>query len=205
MNLDLSCPQCERIDWVQSVPAAMSEGTHAGHSTGVHTGIGFSSDGLVPVIGTSSHEFSHSSALARSLAWRPTLPAGGRHALLGLVLSLFFVVMLAASCVAFAQDPPQGNSFQVLVSLIGLFLFPILLAIPIYALISGAFKRARRQARVHAGSSRAYGLWQNAYYCHRCGTVFWPLPAAPGVPHRVALTPNQFRWHVWSAGGYAKL
>ncbi|MGW5439646.1 hypothetical protein [Nocardia asteroides] len=143
--------------------------------------------------------------MATSLAWRPNLPAGGRHALLGLVLSFFFAIMLAASCVAFAQDPPHGNPLQILVSLIGLFLFPILLAIPIYALVSGAFKRARKQAKINAGSSRAYGLWQNAYYCHRCGTVFWPLPTALGVPHRVALTPNQFRWHVWSAGGYAKL
>ena len=205
VNLDLSCPQCERIDMVQSVPAAMSEGTHSGYSTSTHSGVGIAPGGLIPVIGASSREFSHSSELARSLAWRPMLPRGGRHTLLGVVLSFFFIWMFTIACVALAVDPPQGNPIRILASLIGLFLFPLVLAIPLGILASGALKRARRQARIHAGSGRAYNLWQNSFYCHRCGTAFWPQPTIPEVPHRVALTANQFRWHVWNAGGYAKL
>ncbi|MGC4989996.1 hypothetical protein [Nocardia salmonicida] len=205
MNLDLSCPQCERVDLVQSVPATMSEGTRSGYSTGMHSGVGIAPSGLVPVIGTSSQEFSHTTELARSLAWRPTVPVGGRHTFFGVVLSIFFLVMFAASCTAVSMEPPQGNPIEILVSLVGFFLFPIMLAIPLYFLISGAFKRARRQARIHAGSGVAYGLWQNSFYCHRCGTAFWPQRTFPEVPYRVALTPSQFRWHVWNAGGYAKL
>ncbi|WP_131817201.1 hypothetical protein [Nocardia salmonicida] len=205
VNLDLSCPLCEGIDMVQSVPAAMSEGTHSGYSTGVHSGVGIGSGGLVPAIGVSTHEFSHSSALARSLAWRPALATGGRHTLLGLVLSFFFVSAFALGCVATSIDPPDGDPIQILVSLIGLFVFPIVLSIPLFAIVAGAIKRARRAAKIAAGSPRARTVWQNAFYCHRCGTAFWPQPTFPEVPHRTALTLNQFRWHVWNAGGYANL
>lgn len=205
VNLDLTCPRCGRVDWVQSVPVAMSEGTHSGFSTGTHSGVGIGAGGLVPVIGTSTHEFSHTSDLARSLAWRPTLPAGGRHTLLGFVLSFFFIGMFAISCIALAEDPPQGNPIRFVVSLIGLFLFPIVLGIPLFLLAAGAFKRARRQGKIRAGGNRAFGLWQHAFFCHRCGTAFWPHSTVPEIPHRIALTPGQFRWHVWNAGGYAKL
>ncbi|MEV0768629.1 hypothetical protein [Nocardia salmonicida] len=183
----------------------MSEGTHSGYSTGTHAGVGIGTGGLIPVVGTSTHEFSHTSDLARSLAWRPALPTGGRHPLLVVILSFFFLGMFAMSCIAMAEDPPQGNPISVLVSLIGLFLFPIMLGIPLFLLAAGAFKRARRQAKIHAGSGRAFGVWQHAFFCHRCGTAFWPSPIVPDIPHRTALTPGQFRGHVWNAGGYARL
>ena len=78
MSLDLSCPHCDRADWVQSVPAAVSEGTHSGLSTGVHTGVGIGQGGIVPIVGTSTREVSYTSTLARSLALEPVLPTPGR-------------------------------------------------------------------------------------------------------------------------------
>lgn len=205
MNLDLSCPQCERIDWVQSVPAAMSDGTHSGYSTGVHTGIGIAPGGLVPVIGTSVHEYSHSSTLARSLAWQPVLPSAGPLSVLGSILLLFVMAMFALCSAALAENPLPGNPIRMMASLLGFYLFPLLLSIPVAAILTIAFQRARRNGRVQAGRSRARGVWSHGYYCHRCGVAYWPYPTAPGVPYRVALAPSQFRWHVWNTGGYAKL
>ncbi|MFD9547961.1 hypothetical protein ACFWBG_11300 [Nocardia salmonicida] len=205
MNLDLSCPQCERIDLVQSVPAAMSEGTHSGYSTGVHTGIGIAPGGLVPVVGTSTREFSHSSALARSLEWRPVLPSAGPLSALGTVLMFFVLIVFGLCSIGLTVDPLPSNPIRMMASLLGLYLFPIVLSIPVVAILTVAFKRARRNGKVDAGRNRARGVWSHAYYCHRCGVAYWPYPTEPGIPYRVALAPSQFRWHVWNTGGYAKL
>ncbi|MFD5179335.1 hypothetical protein ACFWM1_26245 [Nocardia sp. NPDC058379] len=205
MNLDLSCPQCERIDWVQSVPATMADGTHSGYSAGVHTGIGVGPGGLVPVVGTSIHEYRHSSTLARSLAWQPSLPSAGPLSVVsaGLLLVLAFVY---AMCIASLRiDPPRGNPAQVTGSLVGLFIVPVALSVPVVAIAILAFKRSSRNGKVQSGRNRAQGVWSHGYYCHRCGVAYWPYPTAPGIPYRVALAPSQFRWHVWNTGGYAKL
>lgn len=74
----MSCPQCDRVDWVQNVPAVMSDGTYGGYSTGAYAGVGIAPGGLFPVAGTSTLEYNHSSVLARSLAWQPILPSASR-------------------------------------------------------------------------------------------------------------------------------
>ncbi len=205
VNLDLTCPRCDRVDWVQGVPVAMSEGTHSGYSTGTHSGVGIGAGGLVSVIGTSTQEFNRVSDVARALAWRPTLPARGRHPVLVAVLSFFFIATFAAACLTLAVDPPQGGPLHFVASMVGIFFIPTVLGLPLLLLTVGAFKRVRRQAKIHAGSNRAFGVWQHAFFCHRCGMAFWPSPTVPEIPHRTALTLEQFRTYVWTAGGYAKL
>ncbi|GAD83433.1 MULTISPECIES: hypothetical protein [Nocardia] len=205
VNFDMSCPQCDRVDWVQNVPAVMSDGTHSGYSTGVHAGFGVAPGGVVPVIGTSTSEFSHSSALARSLAWQPILPSAGPLSVLGSVLMFFPLIAFGLSTVGLTMEPLPSHPIRMMVSVLGLYLFPILLSIPVVAIFTTAFKRARRNSKVDAGRHRARGVWSHGYYCHRCGVAYWPYPTEPGIPYRVALAPSQFRWHVWNTGGYAKL
>ncbi|APE37096.1 hypothetical protein BOX37_27780 [Nocardia mangyaensis] len=205
VNLDISCPQCQSIDLAQSVPAAMSEGTHSGYSTGVHTGIGIAPGGLIPLVGASTHEFNQRSALARSLAWQPILPSAGRLSALGTILLVFVIIMFAVCSAAMLEKPLPSNPIRMMASLLGFYLLPILLSIPVVAVLTVAFRRARRNGKVDAGRNRARGVWSHGYYCHRCGVAYWPYPTEPGIPYRVALAPSQFRWHVWNTGGYAKL
>lgn len=205
MNLDLSCPHCGHADWVQSVPAAMSEGTDSGYSTGVHTGFAIAPSGLVPVIGATTREFGHSSALARSLTWQPVLPSAGPLSVFGSVLLLFVMLVYALASAAVVEGGLPRDPIRMMASLLGYYIFPIMLSVPVLAILSVAFQRARRNGKVQSGRGRARQVWSHGYYCHRCGVAFWPYPTAPGVPCRVALSPAQFRWHVWNSGGYAKL
>lgn len=206
MNLDLFCPQCNRVDWVQSVPAAVAEGTHTGFSSGVHSGIGTIAGGLVPVVGTSSHEFSHSSAVAKSLALAPTLPTAGRLTAFAVLLMLPAAGFYGAAYIGYSMDPPESsNPIRFLASLAGLLCFPVAWSLPVVIMLTVAVKRVRRSNRVGFGRGRAHSVWQRAYYCHRCAVAFWPEPTAPGLPYRVALSPSDFRRHVWAFGGYADL
>ncbi|PWV74373.1 hypothetical protein DFR69_106184 [Nocardia neocaledoniensis] len=201
----MSCPQCQRVDWVQNVPAVMSDGTHGGYSTGTYAGVGIAPGGLFPVAGTSTHEYSHSSALARSLAWQPILPSASRLFAVGVGLGLFVLLLYVLCIDSLRIYPPSGSPGQVMVYLIGLFMVPVGLSVPVVAILIAAVKRSNRSGKVQAGRNRARGVWSHAYYCHRCGVAYWPYPTEPGVPHRVPLAPAQFRWHVWNTGGYAKL
>ncbi|WP_280222028.1 hypothetical protein [Nocardia neocaledoniensis] len=205
MNFDVSCPQCDRVDWVQNVPAVMSDGTHGGYSTGAYAGVGIAPGGLFPVAGTSTHEYSHSSALARSLAWQPILPSASRLFAVGVGLGLFVLLLYIMCFASLQKEPLRGDVVEVTGTLIGLFMVPVGLSVPVVAILIAAVKRSNRSGKVLAGRNRARGVWSHAYYCHRCGVAYWPYPTEPGVPHRVPLAPAQFRWHVWNTGGYAKL
>ncbi|WP_133734328.1 hypothetical protein [Nocardia ignorata] len=183
----------------------MSGGTLSGYSTGVHTGFGVAQGGVVPVIGTSTREFSHSSALARSLAWQPILPSAGPLSFLGSVLMLFVLFVFGLCSIGLTMEPLPSHPLRMMASLLGLYLFPIVLSIPVVAIFTTAFKRARRNSKVDSGRHRARHVWSHGYYCHRCGVAYWPYPTEPGIPYRVPLAPSHFRWYVWNTGGYAKL
>ncbi|WP_280338328.1 hypothetical protein [Nocardia neocaledoniensis] len=183
----------------------MSDGTHGGYSTGAYAGVGIASGGLFPVAGTSTHEYSHSSALARSLAWQPILPSASRLFAVGLGLGLFVLLLYTMCYASLQKEPLRGDVVEVTGTLIGLLIVPVGLSVPVVAILIAAVKRSNRSGKVLAGRNRARGVWSHAYYCHRCGVVYWPYPTEPGVPHRVPLAPAQFRWHVWNTGGYAKL
>lgn len=56
----------------------------------------------------------------------------------------------------------------------------------------------RGRAAVTAGEARAEALWQPAYHCPGCASVFCP----GGEPWQGRLTPEQFRKLVWTEAGY---
>ena len=65
------------------------------------------------------------------------------------------------------------------------------------AMYGWAAARRARLTRVERGIPSALALWRNAWYCERCGGVFFPDGDLMSV--------SEFRDQVWSAGGYADL
>ncbi|WP_433574818.1 hypothetical protein [Nocardia brasiliensis] len=70
MDIDFSCPHCLRIDTIQNVEALRTEGISTSYSTANYTGVGVSTAGLLPVIGTEDVERTHVTALAQKAGVR---------------------------------------------------------------------------------------------------------------------------------------
>ncbi|MFE4973952.1 hypothetical protein ACFRAR_17815 [Kitasatospora sp. NPDC056651] len=77
----------------------------------------------------------------------------------------------------------------------------LLLAVAV-ALAAGAIALYRARRRRLAGRPRAERLWNQAWYCARCGTAHFPPTAGQGTG---ALGLAEFREAVWTAGGYGDL
>ncbi|MGW4371521.1 hypothetical protein ACWEKT_38395 [Nocardia takedensis] len=198
MNLDISCSGCGRIDCVQSVPALCAEGISTSSETGSYTGFGISSQGFVPTVGTMTIDRTHTSALAAAFALAPATKAPGRLTPIGLLL--LFPALIGFPVVVstlWLEDPGhQWSTFIVGLFVIGAWATPGLLT------LAAARNRRRINTRIALGRRRARPVWQAGFYCHRCGTAFWPYSPAPSIPARRSLLPHQFRWHVWQVGGY---
>lgn len=203
MDIDLTCPHCQRLDFVQSVPAVHFDGVSTSSGTDFYSGVGVASTGLVPVFGTATVERTHTTALARSLAREPAQRPVARLTLLALLLLLpaFFVVVIGIASVATSDDPEATN----VVELAGAAVFVGGIAAPGLLVLGIAVFRGLRNARIARGRRTAHAVWQAAFYCHRCGLAFWPFSPAPGIPARQVFTPQHFRSVVWHAGGYANL
>ncbi|MBF6324792.1 hypothetical protein IU451_19970 [Nocardia cyriacigeorgica] len=196
--MDLTCPSCNQLDLVQSVPAIQAGGTSTTFGTAVYSGTGFTPMGMVPAIGTATVESTHTSALAQDLARAPQTRSSMVLSLAGLVMvapALIAVVGFVASAGGGARD------FSASTAVIGS-VFLLMLGTPGWICLWIAASRSRRNRQILRGRRRAYPVWQAGIYCHRCGLVFWPFSPAPGIPVRQPITPANFRWYVWSAGGY---
>ncbi|MFD5463880.1 hypothetical protein ACFWIQ_13825 [Kitasatospora sp. NPDC127059] len=77
----------------------------------------------------------------------------------------------------------------------------LLLAVTI-ALGAGAIALFLARRRHLAGRPQAERLWNQAWYCARCGTAYFPPTAGQGTG---ALGLADFRRTVWTAGGYGDL
>ncbi|MEU9045260.1 MULTISPECIES: hypothetical protein [unclassified Kitasatospora] len=77
----------------------------------------------------------------------------------------------------------------------------LLLAVVI-ALLAGATALFLARRRRLAGRPQAERLWNQAWYCARCGTAHFPPTAGQGTG---ALGLVEFRTVVWTAGGYGDL
>ncbi|MBF6260008.1 hypothetical protein IU468_27430 [Nocardia farcinica] len=64
MDLDIACPRCGQIDFTQSVPALHADGVSTVYGTSQYTGVGVTTTGFVPVVGTATVEHTHTTALA---------------------------------------------------------------------------------------------------------------------------------------------
>ncbi|WP_435591849.1 hypothetical protein [Nocardia sp. bgisy118] len=199
MDIDISCPNCGQIDFVQSVPALHAGGVSTSYGTNLYSGIGVSSAGLVPVIGTATVERTHTTALARSLAREPSQQPSGRLTVVGLLLLLPALILLAPAIGAIVMTHPQARTLG---TWIGALFMVVVVAIPGSLVMGAVIARDLHNAKIRRGRPRAHTVWQAGFYCHRCGVAYWPHSPAPNVPARQPFTPPQFRWFVWNAGGY---
>ncbi|WP_406278960.1 hypothetical protein OH799_11130 [Nocardia sp. NBC_00881] len=202
MDIDLTCPHCNQLDLVQSVPALHADGVSTSSETNVYSGVGVASTGLVPVFGTATVERYHTTALARSLAREPARTPAGRLTFFALVLLLPAMCWIVPAIVSIADPAPGVSRWVAALSVV---VFFGMLAAPGAVLLTVAVCRIRGNGRVARGRRNAHEVWQAGFYCHRCGLAFWPVPPAPGVPARQAFTPQHFRSFVWNAGGYANI
>ncbi|MET8545993.1 hypothetical protein ABZW03_35985 [Kitasatospora sp. NPDC004799] len=93
---------------------------------------------------------------------------------------------------------PLADGNDALVPLWGSYL---ILALAI-ALLAGATALFLARRRRLAGRDRAERLWNQAWYCARCGTAHFPPTAGQGAG---AFGLAEFRAAVWTAGGYGDL
>ncbi|WP_159080539.1 hypothetical protein [Nocardia suismassiliense] len=198
MKIDISCPRCGDGHGVQSVPAAHAEGVSTSYGTDLTTGVGISPSGLMPILGTTTVERTHTTALARSLSMAPAQRPVGRLLAIGLVLLIPDLLALAVLALALQQPDEVG----LLATLFGAVFFLGALAIPSTIAFCIAIGRARFNTRVSRGRRAAHVVWSSALYCHRCGMAFWPFSPAPNIPAHQAFPPENFRWFVWHAGDY---
>ena len=199
MSVDISCPSCGYDDCVQSVPAIRASGTSTVYGTDYYSGVGVSSSGLVPVMGSSLVERTQSSYLAESLAPEPGFRGAGRLTVLALVLGVPAGVNLLIAVVVLLRPHPDISTAAIVV---GMFGFALFLALPSLLILWFAFRRLRRSARIRRGASAAYAVWRAGMYCHRCGMCFWPFAPAAGIPVRHPVPPGGFQGIVWNVGGY---
>ncbi|WP_327141291.1 hypothetical protein [Nocardia sp. NBC_01327] len=202
VGYDFNCPTCQHDDQVQKVPAIRASGTTTYYGSDYYSGVGIGTGGLVPVFGSATVERTRSTRLAQSLAPEPTQRRSGKLVLLGLVLSIPALFAVLFSILAIRE--PDGDVSLPMLILVG-FGFSLTVAAPALLLFTAAARRTRRNNRILRGRYAARSVWSAGCYCHRCGYCFWPYPVAPGVPARQPLSPENFRWIVWSVGGYANL
>ncbi|MQS15835.1 hypothetical protein F7Q99_27095 [Streptomyces kaniharaensis] len=93
---------------------------------------------------------------------------------------------------------PLASANDALLPLWGSYL---ILAVAI-ALLAGATALFLSRRRRLEGRPQAERLWNQAWYCARCGTAHFPPTAGQGTE---ALGLAEFRKAVWTAGGYGDL
>ncbi|MEV6096174.1 hypothetical protein [Nocardia sp. NPDC051981] len=202
MGIDITCPSCGHDDRVQRVPAVRATGTTTVHGLDYHSGVAVSSAGLIPVVSSSMTERTYSTSLSQSLALAPLLRRSGKLVFLGVILAIpAFIYLLIA--IVNVSDPEATTPLPVF--LVANFLLISAMAAPSLFLFWIASHRTRRNSRISKGISVSKHIWSAGHYCHRCGYCFWPYAIAPGIPARQAVTPENYRRIVWSAGGYANL
>jgi len=189
------CPGCGQLDQVQHVPAVY-RGGHAffrGQGPVVPVPAG---DGVIyansQVSGVSV------SAVARSLdPFPPPRRKGGLMAAviaLALVGSCFLALPLSA-----ADDPPPGGAASRALGVAVLSLPSVCVFVAAGVLVWLYVRRVRAYRRQQRGVPAARQVWEQGWFCHRCGGVYF----ADGRAERL-LTPSHFRQLVARAGGYER-
>jgi hypothetical protein len=189
--MELACPQCAQVDQVQSVPAVFQSGQTTYRVQGSVTAVP-AGDGVVYT--ATSHRGVSVTATAAALNPYPVVRGGGCFLTLALLMLIpaFVFVSFATDVLAENPAPTAGARAG---QLIGAWIFPFG-AFALVALFAVLFVlRLRRNARIRRGIPTALACWRQAWFCHRCGGVFFPrgelMPAAT------------FRAELWRAGGYA--
>ncbi|MDD9376185.1 hypothetical protein M8Z33_05780 [Streptomyces sp. ZAF1911] len=193
----LTCPRCGREDQVLGVSAA-----YLRSKAKMRVERGSGEDEIV----TTRED---NSALAKALAVAPDEPDSGTAGCIGVLLFLASIGAFVWSAIAgkwfedgstvprlygtdgggpFAVDQPATYLVWIGAAL-------LLVGIAFLAL-SGRVVRAWRR-RTEPGRVAADRVWADGWYCGRCGTVHFAGERA--------LSLQEFRTRVWSAGGYGDL
>ncbi|MFD5143496.1 hypothetical protein [Streptomyces sp. NPDC058401] len=191
-----ACPRCGREDRVLGVSAAYLR---------AKAKLSFETKGGEDDTVTTREE---NSALAKALAVAPDEPDDGTLGCLGSLLVLVSIGAFIWGAIAGKWfdgettprfyggdgDLPFGvedpTAYLGWISAASLVLGPLLLA------LSGRAVRAWRR-RTAPGRAAADRVWAEAWYCGRCGTVHFPGERAVSL--------QEFRTRVWTAGGYGDL
>ncbi len=96
-----------------------------------------------------------------------------------------------------AAAPPADTGGTPAVLVVSFLLMALVLG-----LVAGAVTLFVTRRRRLAGRPRAERLWNQAWYCDRCGTAHFPPTAGQDTG---ALSLADFRRTVWTAGGYGDL
>jgi len=186
------CPACRSAGSPQRIPALFAGGHSTTYSSG--TVVGFARGQLVT--GYSSSATRTVSTLAAALRPEPTLKKGGCVLPIAVLMSPMAVL---AAVAAFNTTDTHGSPAGRFIAWL-FFASPCLVALGLY------LQRVRHRLIVRRGRSAAYRLWDQGWYCHRCGGCYFSDTAqASGAQLGVVLLPDQFRSVVWSAGGYGHL
>ena len=175
MDQDISCPSCHQLDGVQSVSAVRSAGVSTSSDTTFYTGIGITSDGLVPAFGTAMSERTQATELVDQTTYAPPLVPTAGPVVLGIVLAIPVLALLYPSIDnAITHPGVQDTPIALAVNAVVSVAFIALAAIPAIGAFAVVFSRVRRNSRITRGRATAYALWRTGFYCHRCGCCYWP-------------------------------
>jgi hypothetical protein len=192
----MSCPQCESADFAMSMPAVRNNG-HISVSTSSYSAVGFTTAGVVPVLGSASNVHTQQSVVATMTAPEPPerpLTGMAVAAVVGLVGFAVFVVPVL--WIALNHETSHGANDLSKVLTVA---FCAIFAIPGVAAVVAAVRQAAFNRRVARGRPRTRAVWSAGWYCGRCGGCYWPEPvAAAGVPVGRLLAPREFQRIVWS-------
>ncbi|MFF1408662.1 hypothetical protein ACFVX6_02510 [Streptomyces sp. NPDC058289] len=192
----LACPRCGREDQVLGVSAA-----YVRSKAKMRVERGGGEDDSVTLR-------EENSALAKALAVAPEEPDNGTAGCLGVLSLLAAVGAFVWGAIAGkwfeAGETPRlygtdgGGPFEVgqpATYLVWIGAVLLLVGILLIALSGRAVRAWRR--RTEPGRVAADRVWADGWYCGRCGTVHFAGERA--------LTLQEFRTRVWSAGGYGDL
>jgi hypothetical protein len=197
--VNLSCPQCGEPDQVQSVPAVFQSGHLAYHTD--HQVVAFVNGIALP--GVTREEHVAVTHTASALDPKPPLRRGG-GCFLALALFLLPPTILFSFIAVQVYSDEGGRATTAghqVASFIGSWLIPGFTAALVTIFFALFIRRQRINARLCRGNPASVALWSAAWFCHRCGGVFFPVGTPLDIPAGQLLPPLAFRQLVWTAAG----
>ena len=194
------CPRCGSSD-LQTMEAIARNSVSVVESYGSYSGVGWSSGGAVPVLGTSSQLQVQRSWLAVATAPSPPLRSWAGTALLSAGwLSLWLPIFTLMTWLTLSDAAERGANF---VSQASVVLFGLMFATPALIGLVVVAKNVRFNRRVRLGIPASHQLWQRGRYCLRCAGCFWPASPPSGLSTSHVVAPAEFQRIVWTAGSAA--
>ncbi|WP_410566598.1 hypothetical protein [Amycolatopsis sp. cmx-4-61] len=185
------CPSCGLLDRVQHVPAAYHGGRSFFRGRGPAVAVP-AGDGVV--VTNSQVSGVSVTAVARALDPYPPPRRGG-----GLLVAAILLALVGSSFLPLpfwaSDDPPPGGAAAEALG-IALFALPSACVYAAAGVLAWLYaRRVRAHRRQQRGVPAAQQVWEQGWFCHRCGGVYF----ADGGR---LLTPAHFRHLVARAGGY---